>query len=242
MMPHSIKKDVPENNDNHKKPISDWREDERPRERLVKNGASSLSDSELLAILIASGTKGFSALDIGRELLEKFQDLNTISSRDYSDLISIKGLGRVKSIKLAAAFELSKRIKAEPFDSKKVINSPEDISRYYIPFFQNITKERFLVLLLNSANQIFREVKVSDGLLDRSMVHPREVFKTAISENAASIIIVHNHPSGSSQPSNEDIAVTKILKDAGEIIGIKVLDHLIIAGNDFYSFKKSGLI
>ncbi|MFA6569881.1 MAG: DNA repair protein RadC [Bacteroidota bacterium] len=223
-------------------PIRNWRQDERPRERLATHGSESLSDAELLAILISSGTKGFSALDAGRDLLEKYSSLSNLASCDLSELKKTKGLGPAKAVKLVAAFEIAKRVKAEPFSSKKNIRTPADIANYYIPKFHGEKKEKFYTLLLSSANKIIREVQVSEGTLNGSTVHAREVFKIAISESAASIILMHNHPSGSPEPSPEDIGITKQLVEAGNIVGIKVLDHLIIAGDSYTSFVQRGLL
>lgn len=224
------------------KSIREWRDDEKPRERLLSHGAQTLSDAELLAILISSGTRGNSALDVGRTLLKKFGNLSELTSRDVSEISSIKGLGKVKAIKLTAAFELSKRIVVAPFQSKRVIRSADDVASYYIPRLRGALKETFRVLLLNTANQVFRENVVSEGSLNASIVHPREVFRTAITESAASIILLHNHPSGNTEPSREDIAITKQLCEAGKIIGIKVLDHIIIAGEEYTSFNEKGLM
>ncbi len=222
--------------------IKDWREEERPRERLLKNGAASLTDSELLAILIRAGTKGVSALDVARELLNKFDDLNNLSTRDYSELKTVKGLGGAKTVTLLAAFELGKRIKSGAFKDKKSINRPEDLANIYIPVFEGAKTEIFKVIMLNSANKIIREINVSEGTLNTSVVHPREVFRFAITESAASVILLHNHPSGNPQPSNEDLQITKQLVEAGKIIGIRVVDHLIIAGDTYTSLKREGLM
>lgn len=224
------------------KAIRDWREDEKPRERLMKHGASTLSDAELLAILIAIGTRGRSALDLSKELLEKNENLTKLASCELGQIQSIQGIGMVKAVTLAAAFEIGKRIETEPFNFKSKINSPEVLSRFYIPRFRGSKKETFMALLLNSSNQIIKEQIISIGTLNASIVHPREVFRQAIIEAAASIILVHNHPSGNPTPSNEDISVTKTLIEVGNIIDIKVLDHLIIAGETYTSFVKRGLL
>jgi len=144
------------NNESKYKSIRYWKEDERPRERLILHGAASLSDSELLAILISSGTKGFSAVDAARELLDKYSSITQLASCDLSELKNTKGVGPAKAVKLAAAFEMSKRIKAEPFSSKKIFRTPEDVANYYIPRFQGERVETFLTLLLNSTNQVFK--------------------------------------------------------------------------------------
>jgi DNA repair protein RadC len=222
--------------------IHEWREDERPRERLLKSGAHTLSDAELLAIVFGIGTRGISAVDVARELLKEFKDLSGICSRDVSELSKIRGIGPVKAITLAAVFEIARRIESEPFSLKKIFRSPEEIANYYIPRFRGARTEKFWILLLNSANQVFREVLVSEGSLNASIVHPREVFRIAITESAASIVLLHNHPSGNTEPSREDIAITKQLVSAGELIDIKVLDHIIIAGETYTSLAEKRLM
>jgi DNA repair protein RadC len=222
--------------------IRDWREDERPRERLVNHGPAALSDSELLAILISSGTKGFSALDAARELLKRHDSLGKLSTCDLSEFRQVHGLGNARAIGLAAAFEIGKRIAAEPHRERRAIRSPEDIAGMYIPRLRGLRNEVFYVLLLNASNQIFREVQVSEGSLNSSIVHPREVFRLAITESAASVILMHNHPSGNPRPSQEDINVTRQVIEAGKVIDIKVFDHIIIAGTEYTSLARLGLI
>ena len=224
------------------KSIRNWKADERPRERLIQHGANSLSDSELLAILISSGTRGFSALDASRELLNKYKSITNLVSCDLSELKKTKGVGPAKAVKLSAAFEIARRIKIEPFSQKKIFRTPEDVARYYIPRFHGERVETFFILLLNSANQIFREEIIAKGTLNSSIVHPREVFRYAITESAAGIILIHNHPSGNSDASKEDLLITKQLVEAGKIIDIRILDHIIIAGEEYLSFAQKGLI
>ncbi len=222
--------------------IREWREDERPRERLLRYGAAVLSDAELLAIFIGSGTQGFSALDVARELLQRFGSLTEIASRDVSELRSVRGMGTVRAVVLAAAAELARRLQAEPFSARKVIRSPEDVARMYIPRFRGARTESFHVLLLNAAHQVVREVPVSTGTLTASLVHPREVFRLAITESAAAVILLHNHPSGNAEPSPEDVAVTRQLVSAGTLLDIPVLDHIIIAGDAYTSLRERGLM
>ncbi len=205
------------------------------------NGAESLSDAELIAILIRTGSRSQSAVDLARLLLDKFGNLNNLCNRDISEF-KLKGIGMVKSVTLSAAFELSKRIKSSPFNDKKIIKSPDDLANYYIPRLNGARIESFRVLILNSANQIIREKIISEGSLNSSIVHPREVFRFAITESGAAIMLMHNHPSGNPEPSDEDIKITRQLVEAGKLIGIKVLDHLIIAGDNFTSFARRGLI
>lgn len=224
------------------KTIKSLKEDDRPREKLILKGSHALSDSELLAILIRNGLKGYSAIDIARDMLIQYDGLSNLISYDFSEFKKFKGMGTVKAVTLAAAFEITRRVNLNITKTLKQINSPKDIAKYFIPRFIGIKTEIFIVLLLNSSNHIFREVEISKGILNSSLVHPREVFKIAISESAASIILLHNHPSGNPEPSKQDIQITKQLYDAGKIINIPVLDHIIIAGNKYNSFKEMGLI
>lgn len=222
--------------------IKEWRPDDRPREKLLLHGPKTLSDSELLAIFIGNGTRGLSAIDLAKKLLEKHGGITELAGCSISELKSLKGIGDAKAVTIAAAFELGKRLKISPFHKKNIIRNPLDIVAYYAPRFLGVKKELFYVLLLNTAGQIFRETIVSEGLLDSSLVHPREVFRQAIVETAQSIILMHNHPSGNPEPSVQDKQITKQLMKAGEIIGIKVLDHIIIAGNSYCSFMQEGLM
>lgn len=224
------------------KPIREWRFDERPRERLLHNGASTLSDAELLAIIISTGTKNTSALDLARNLLEKFQSLSGLAARDISELKSIKGIGSAKAITLSAVFEISRRIQSLKLEELPIIKSPEDIAKYFIPQLLGLKQERFYIVLLNSSNRIIRIKQVTEGTLNASLVHPREVFRFAITETAASIILLHNHPSGNPTPSKDDIEMTKKLVEAGKLIDIPILDHLIIAERNFTSFARIGLL
>jgi len=236
------------NKENSKEPenshrsIKELSEDDRPRERLKKFGVSNLSDSELLAVLIRSGTKGYSAIEVARDMISKHSTLSNIASSDFSEFKRFKGLGETKAITLAAAFEIGKRLQSEPFELKEKVQKPQDIANYYIPILRNEKAEVFRTLLLNSANKIFRNIEISRGILNASLVHPREVFKIAISESAASIILLHNHPSGNPEPSKEDIHITRQLVDSGKVIGISIYDHIIIAGNKYCSFAEMGLL
>lgn len=221
--------------------IKNWNIDDKPREKLINIGADKLTDSELLAILIGHGTKGVSAIDVGKDLLNTFGSLSKLVDIEPKRLQSRKGIGFTKSIIISAAFEIAKRVRYHREYLHKV-KSPEDVANYFIPRMAGLNKEEFRILMLNSANAIFKEKTITEGILNSSLVHPREVFRDAIIETAASIILVHNHPSGNPEPSNEDIKVTEKLVATGEIIGIKVIDHIIIAGSSFTSFSKLGLI
>lgn len=220
-------------------PIKEWRSDERPREKLISKGRAALTDSELIAIMLGAGVKGVSAIELGKELLEKYQSVARLASLDISELSSIKGIGKAKALTLISAFELGRRAAIiESFDEKTKFNSPEAFAAYFIPKLRDLNNEVFIAVMLNTSNQIIREVKVSEGILDACLAHPREIFKFAILENSSSVAIIHNHPSGNPEPSQEDILLTKQLKQAGDILNIKVIDHIIIAKNSYYSFAQ----
>ncbi len=222
------------------KSIKQWNEDEQPREKIKKHGAATLSNAEILAVLLREGTRNLSAIDVGNIIIEKFGDLNTFSSADISELMQIKGIGEAKAIILLAAIELSKRITREELPEKFTINNTSDVAKYFQYKFRNNAFESLAIAVLNSANQIIREEIISKGILNSTMAHPREIFRYAIIENAASIILVHNHPSGICTPSKDDIELTKQVYSAGKVIGIKLLDHLIVSNDDYYSFYRAG--
>jgi DNA repair protein RadC len=222
--------------------IKDWPEDERPREKLISLGADYLSESELLAILFRTGHKNLTAVDLAKSVLKTCGDLHTLSEMDYRKFSQFKGIGLTKAITLTACFEIARRIAALPKNQKLKITSPELIYQKFGPRLSALKKEMFMVLLLNSANFLIREYKISEGTLNASLVHPREVFQPAILDLAASIIIIHNHPSGETTPSREDKQITRRLVEAGHLIDIPVLDHIIIGGKNYFSFKEEGLI
>lgn len=222
--------------------VKEWSPSERPRERLMHHGAHALSDAELLAILLRTGTRQEDVIQISRNILQRFRTLSHLASRDYRELQQIGGIGPTKAITLTAAFEIGRRMKADPFAKRPLITGPRDVAAIYIPQFRGITKEQFHIMILNSASQMIRMEMVSEGSLNSSIVHPREVFRIAIVENAASIIGIHNHPSGNPTPSREDIAITRQLAEAGKILGIEFHDHIIIAGEDFVSMADRGYL
>lgn len=218
-------------------------EDERPREKLLNFGAEVLTNSELIAILINNGTKNKSAIDLAKELLGKHENkLFELTRCEVDSFKSLDGIGDAKAATLAAAFELGKRIKIENLNIKDKITSPDKIGQYFIQKLASETVEKFFAIYLSTANKIIKEKQITSGTLNASLVHPREVFKTAVSVSANSIILVHNHPSGNTRPSNADIEVTNQLVKAGKMMDIQILDHLIIAGNTYFSFKSEGLI
>ncbi len=217
--------------------VKNWPEDERPRERLIKYGPESLSNAQLLAIILRTGSGQKGVLDLSIGLLERFETLRDIDSASISDLMSVNGLGVAKIAQIKAAFELGKRLMSESQENRPVFSSARAVYSYFAPRMKNLKKEVFSCLLLDSKNRLLKEVRVSEGTLNRSLIHPREAFREAVREAAQSVIFIHNHPSGDPSPSNDDITVTERLKNAGEIIGIDVLDHIIIGDGRFVSLK-----
>ena len=229
----------------YSQPIKDWPEDERPRERLLKDGEEHLSEAQLLAIILRTGDPASkaSAVDVARGLLEKFDsDLAAMSNASVAELCEAKGIGPAKACEVKAAFELGRRRmeKADGPFNRRQFRCSEDVASIYMPKFTGEKREHFKVVMLDRKNRFMREEPISTGTLDGSMVHPREVFNKAIRDSAAAIICVHNHPSGDPQPSPEDRAVTRRLVDAGETIGIPVLDHIIVGRDCYVSFKDEG--
>lgn len=226
------------------KSIKDWPEDERPRERLFKYGEDNLSDAQLIAILINSGNRRSkeNAVDLGRNLLKKFNGISGIDEAYINELIELPGIGSSKASRLKAAFELGKRLISQSNSSLKRFKCSEDVAKIFYPKMKNIKKENFLCLLLDGKNRIINKFKISEGSLNSSIVHPREALRPAIREAASSIIFIHNHPTGDPTPSSDDIAITKRLVESSKIVGIKVLDHIIIGDNRHFSFSEENLL
>lgn len=223
--------------------IKDLPLDDRPREKLILRGPQSLSDSELIAIILRTGTKGKSVVQISQEIIKKSGNLASLAVKTVSAFTKDEGIGKDKAATLAAVFEIAKRVNAQiKWFSDVKITSPEDVAKIFIPLLKDEIKEHFFVLCLNSANKIIKYENISIGNLNSSVVHPREVFKVAIDNNSANIIVLHNHPSGNLEPSNEDISITKKLVESGKILGIEIFDHIIIAGNQYLSFVEKRLI
>lgn len=222
--------------------ISRWPEKERPRERLLEQGPQNLTEAELLGILLGKGMKRKTAIDLARELLEKYESLQHLFTRSPSELMKVKGIGSAKAAILSAAFELVRRIQAKKTTSKSTFKRSSDVKDHYLPLMRDLRKEVFKVLLLNRANRLIKEVTISEGTLDASIVHPRDVFREALLEPAAGVILLHNHPSGNPDPSEEDIRITKQLVEAGRLLGIKVYDHIILAGETYRSLADDGLM
>lgn len=222
--------------------ITDWPEGERPREKLMQFGPEKLSESELLAILIRTGSKKRTALDLAKTILSRFGNFQQLSSLNYQELFRLKGIGPAKAVTLSAAFEIARRTASLPIQKKLKISEPHLVFQKYHPLLGHLRKEVFMILILNSANMLLKDVQISEGILNSSLVHPREVFQPAILASGASIILIHNHPSGEVVPSLEDKNITRRLVDAGKMLDIPVLDHIIIGENKYFSFKEEGLI
>lgn len=222
-------------------PITSWPVDERPREKLLHRGASNLSDAELLAILIRMGSKGVTAVDLARRLFSDERTLHEISLLSVEEIKKI-GIGESRAIAIAAAFELAKRLPETKRKDRLIIQSPEDIVQRFGAKFKDLVQEELWVFPLNSINRILEPKQITKGILNSSLAHPRECFREAISQSAAAVIFVHNHPSGNPEPSEDDLAITKQLVEAGKIIGITVHDHIIIAADRFVSFADRRLI
>lgn len=224
--------------------IKNWAEDDRPREKLLANGAAVLSNAEILAILINNGTRDLSAIDVTKNLLNKVDNsLTRLSKMTVQEILQlkIKGIGQAKAVSIVAALELLNRKSKEEFDAK-FINSSADAAAYLRPMLQNRQKEVFGVVFLNQANKIIHFEIISQGGITGTVVDPRIIFKNAFTHNATGIILTHNHPSGSLKPSEADKQLTDKIKSASSFMEIRLLDHIIISENGYYSFSDKGLI
>lgn len=216
---------------------------ERPRERLLKLGSEALSAQEILALILGRGVRGESVMVTSQKLLSRFRNLKGVAHASIEELREIDGIGLAKAAQIKAALELSRRLEADDADRPMpVLKSPENVAAAVRSQLRGKKKEHFLVLCLDTRNRLISCRPVSIGSLDTSIVHPREVFKEAVSSSAASVIFVHNHPSGDPEPSKEDIELTRRLVKAGEIVGIEVLDHIIVCDSAFLSLKARNLL
>lgn len=217
--------------------------DDRPREKLIEHGPDILSNSELLAILIRTGTPQRSALDIARELTDDDGFYNNIAkARSVADLSKIKGLGPAKAATILAAVELGRRVAVAQPQKKIRFSSPEACVNFLMPCLRYEGNEKFVVMLLDSKNQLIKMQQVSEGSLNASVVHPREVFAPAVLHRAACVLAAHNHPSGDPAPSREDRRLTSALKETGIVMGIPLLDHIIIGDGRYFSFRENGYL
>src|SRR4030043_165351 len=222
--------------------IPRWPKNESPRERLLQDGPQHLTEAELLGILLGKGTRKKTAIDLARELLDRYESLQKLFSRSPSELTTVKGIGPAKAAILSAAFELVRRIQSRKGADRPLFKRSSDVAGHYLPLMRDLRQEVFKVLLLNRANRFIKEAFISEGTLDASVVHPRDVFREALLEPAAAIILIHNHPSGNPSPSDEDLRITKQLVEAGRLLGIKVYDHIILAGESYRSLADEGLL
>nr|WP_152614651.1 DNA repair protein RadC [Jeotgalibacillus alimentarius] len=220
--------------------IRDYLDEDRPRERFIKQGPQSLSNQELIAILLRTGSRDESVINLANKLLQEFNGLRSLKEASYDELTSIKGIGDAKAVQVLAAVEVGRRIANITFEDRFTIRSPEDGASFLMDELRFLTQEHFVALYLNTKNQIIHQQTIFIGSLNSSIVHPREVFKEAFKRSAASIICAHNHPSGDPAPSKEDIDVTRRLVECGKMIGIEVLDHLIIGEKKYVSLKEKG--
>jgi len=218
-------------------PVSD-----RPRERLYWNGAAALADVELLALQLGAGTRGRSAADVARELLARYGSLADVAGREPAELAQIRGVGPAKAARLAAAFELTRRLRARTPGARTVLSQPVQVFEAFAPLMEDLRREVFRVALLDAQNGLLRDCVISEGTLSASLVHPREVFKPAILESAASIILLHNHPSGDPTPSREDVRLTRQLVDCARLLDLRIHDHVIVGRGRFASLAERGLI
>lgn len=216
-------------------------EDERPREKLIKYGASTLSNAELIAIALRTGCKNHTVLTLAKQLLANSSGIERLSDISVEELTETKGIGPSKAAQLIAAIELGRRVSISE-DKRHKIKSPTDISAYLIKDMGDLQREHFNIVMLDNKNYIIEVYNVSIGSLNSAIVHPREVFRNAIRRSSASIILAHNHPSGDVSPSKEDIAITKRLVECGELMGIAVLDHIIVGKTEYFSFKEQSII
>ena len=222
--------------------VNDLPKPERPRERLQKFGPEALSSQELLALIIGRGVSKQSVMNIAQELILRFGSIKAIGEATLAELAGIRGIGIAKAAQLVACFEIAKRQDMEGGSDAYQITDPGSVVKAIRASIKDKAKEHFKLILLNTRNKIIRIGTISVGTLNASLVHPREVFKEALVHNAFSVILAHNHPSGDCEPSEEDIRITKRLRDAGKIMGVEVLDHIIVTTGGYFSFKEKGLM
>ncbi len=221
--------------------IKDLPVSERPRERLIRQGANALSDAELLAVILRTGTMYENVVDLAKRMLRDF-NIKTLSQASLTQLKKFSGINTVKACQLLASFELGKRVYAFTKEGCVFINTSKDVVKLLKPELSFLKREHFLGLYLDSRNCLLKKETVSIGGLNTSIVHPREIFKVAIQESANSVIVVHNHPSGNPKPSRDDVDITKKLVKAGDIVGISLLDHIILGENSYVSMAESKLV
>ena len=224
--------------------IRHWPTEDRPREKLLDKGADALTDTELLAIILRVGNASTreSAIDHARQLLSRFGGFKGIDQAGASELSSVKGIGPAKIAQIKACLEIGRRLGNHRWQAGQALRSSEDVFRHFRDSLEKEKREMFYVVLLNNKNKKIRDVKISEGSLTASLVHPREVYNPVIRESAAAVIFVHNHPSGDPAPSQEDIEITRRLKEVGDVMGVRVLDHVVIGHDRYFSFSDKGML
>ena len=223
--------------------IKNWAVEDRPREKMLKKGLSSLSDAELLAILLVNGGKSVSALDLAKAILAQAENnLNVLAKKDIADLQKVSGIGPAKAVTILAAIELGRRRSQQPVMQQVSIKGSKDVAEYFQAKLADLQHEEFWVLLLNRANRIIHSYRLSQGGISGTVIDVRLLMKEAMNQLASSIIVCHNHPSGSLQPSSQDISLTKKIAEASKMIDIPLIDHLIVSNSGYYSFADEGMI
>jgi DNA repair protein RadC len=218
---------------------------ERPYDRCERFGAKYLTDAELIAIILKNGTKSKQAVDLANEILgikEQYPGLISLDHITMNDLMKIKGIGKVKAMQIMCVVELSKRMAKATQDEGVFFVKPKDIAMYYMQDLRNLDYEKVVLVLLNSKNKVIKEIELSKGTVNASLISPREVFIYALRYDAVNIALIHNHPSGNPEPSSADILVTNRVRDTGKLIGIELIDHIIIGDNKFTSLRESGMM
>ncbi|APF18635.1 RadC family protein [Caldithrix abyssi] len=223
--------------------ITDWPLEERPREKLMRFGADSVSNAELIAILLGQGTTRLNAVELAKKMLRAFGSLEALSNASLKEMQQVKGIGPAKAVTMLAAFQLYRNLQKEVAEREIVaFREPAKVARAYQPILGHLKQEVFYVILLNNNLERIQDFRITQGTLDASLVHPREVFNPAIRYLAKGIIVLHNHPSGQKRPSQADIDITRKLVESGKILDIPVYDHVIITQDDYFSFKENGLM
>lgn len=246
MTPQNNHKTAPTVNGSFRLPIKEWHAPERPREKLLQFGPTYLSTAELIGLIIGSGARfrsgSMTAIQLGQALIARDRSLRGLSNSDILELTAMAGMGPAKAARLVSAFELGRRVEADPGTDRIRVTTPDDVAGVFLPLMRDLKREIFKVITLNSAGVITGDHTVSEGGLAASIVEPRAVFRRAILGNAAALICVHNHPSGNPEPSDQDLRITRQLVEAGKLMGIPVHDHIIIAGSTFTSLAARGLL